>query len=167
MVMCRCAEGYDDWARTFKASHNGTQSSPDFRGPLCRCSVYCTCHAKWNWRAPRAALAAQKGDGGAPSAAPATQTQPASTVITQSSPDFRGPLWRCSTCCTCHRKWDWGTPSAAPATQTQPAATVITQSSPDFRGPLWRCSTCCTCHAKWDWGAPSAAPATQNETEVL
>ena len=28
----------------------------------------------------------------------------ASTGITQSSPDFRGPLWRCSTCCTCHAK---------------------------------------------------------------
>ena len=41
-----------------------------------RCSKCCACHAKWNW--------------GALSAAPATQTQPASTVFNRA--DFPGPL---------------------------------------------------------------------------
>ena len=26
----------------------------------------------------------------------------------QSSPNFRGPLWRCSKCCPCHAKRAWG-----------------------------------------------------------
>ena len=51
----------------------------------------------------------------------ARQTPPASTVITQSSPDFREPRWRCSTCCTCRAK------------------------------RRRRCSKCCACHRKWDW----------------
>ena len=46
--------------------------------------------------------------GGAPSAAPATKNQlrcsKCGVHSTHSSPDFRGPLCRCSPCCTCHAK---------------------------------------------------------------
>ena len=181
--------------QTQPASTVITQSSPDFRRLLWRCSTCCTCHRKWDWGAPSAACHANAAGvhsnysilAGLPqtslevlhvlhlpqkmrlrcSKCCACHANAAGVHSTQSSPDFRGPLWRCSACCTCHAKRDWRASSAAPATQTQPASIVITQSSPDFRGPSLatqnetevlqvlrlprkmrlRCSKCCTCHA--------------------
>ena len=79
-----------------------------------RCSKWCACHAN-----------------------------AAGVHSTQSSPDFRGPLWRCSVC-TFHAKCDGGAPSArlrcskCCACHANAAGVHSTQSSPDFRGPLWR-----------------------------
>ena len=86
---------------------------------------------------------------GAPSAAPAMQSEPEVLQVLHLP---RKTSWRCSECCACH-----GKRSGARSNQL----------SPDIRRPLWRCSKCCTCHAKRAWSAPSAAPATQNELEVL
>ena len=95
------------------------------------CSKCCTCQAKWDWGAPSATPATQKQQ--APIALNARRTsadisgvlhlprnmrlrcpkcctchaKAARAYCTQSSPDFRWPLWRCSECCTCHATWDW------------------------------------------------------------
>ena len=75
-----------------------------------RCSKCCACHAKWGW--------------GAPSAEPATQTQPASTVLNprRTSADLSGGArraalaaqwnWGAPSAAPRHAKWDWGAPSA-------------------------------------------------------
>ena len=141
------------------AGVHSTQSSPDFCGPLWRCSA-------------RAALAAQNETEVLQVLPPATQNETVLQVLRlprkmrltcfkccacyanaagvhsnysilaglpQTSLEVLHVLHlpqkmrlRCSKCCACHA----------------PASTVIPQSSPDFRGRLWRCSRCCTCHAK-------------------
>ena len=121
------------------------RKSSQRRGPLWRCSECCTCQAKWDWGAPRAAPATQNET--EVLQVLARHAKEAGAHSTQSSPGLRGLVWRCSEFCTCPAK---------------AAGAHSTQSSPGFRGPLLRCSEFCTCHPKWDWGA-SAAPATQNE----
>ena len=111
--------------------------------------LHLTCHAK------RAS--------GAPSAAPAMQSEAA--PIHHSSPDFCRPLCRCSMCClprkrslrcsrrcAYHAKRASGALSAAPATQNDAAPIRITRRRTS--ADLYE-------------GAPSAAPARQNEPEML
>ena len=153
-----------------------------------RCCKCCKCCAK----APASIVLTcrRTSAGGAASAAPATQNDtevlqvlrlPRKTSLryskcctchakaagvhtTHLSPDFRGPLWRCSEGCTCHGKR---------------AGMLQVLRLP--RKTSLRCSKCCTCHAKQPasivlaccrtstdlcGGAASFFPARQNEPEV-
>ena len=72
-----------------------------------------------------------------------------------SSPSFRGHLWRYRKYHTCHTNRAWGAESSTPATQN-PAAPNPTQFVASFRGHLWRYRKYHACHTNQAWGAESA-----------
>ena len=175
---CQTSETSVDLYEGAPSAASATQDEPEVlqvlhlpRKPSLRCSKCCSCHAKRAGGAPnlpRKNPAAPKVFNCRRAFADfyrkvlqvlrlprknepeVLQAPPKSNRL---SPDFRGPLGRCSKGRTCHAKRAGGAPSAAPATQNEPEVLQVPRKN-EAAPKVFNCrcglydSKRCTCHAK-------------------